>query len=470
MTEVETRIRHHYRPRGSARRLFECRADEVVVSGPAGTGKSMACLEKLNLLMLMNPGAKGLIVRKVQATLGGTALDTWRNKVIPEALATKTIKYYGGSSEQPPQYIYKNGPDGTSGSRVYIGGMDKATKVMSSEYDIIYVQEATELTLTDWEALTTRLRNGKISFQQIIADCNPDAPTHWLNARCERGQTLMLHSRHEENPTLFKEDMTLTVFGKHYIAKLDALTGVRKQRLRYGKWVAAEGLVYENFDPAIHLIDPFEIPPEWPRFWSIDFGFTNPFVCQWWAMDPDGRLYLYREIYRTKRTVDLHALDILAQVRTIAPHVLKERRQPDPKVSSDWVWTEPKPQRIICDHDAEARAVLEREMGLNTSPAHKTVKDGLDVSMQRLALAGDGKPRLYLMRNCVVERDPELEDARLPCSTQEEIVGYVWAKDATGKVVKEDPVKKDDHGMDGMRYVVADFDLKGKTRYRSFYT
>jgi hypothetical protein len=42
-----------------------------------------------------------------------------------------------------------------------IGGMDKPTKIMSSEYDFIYVQEAIELTETDWENLTTRLRNGR---------------------------------------------------------------------------------------------------------------------------------------------------------------------------------------------------------------------------------------------------------------------------------------------------------------------
>jgi predicted transcriptional regulator len=39
----------------------------------------------------------------------------------------------------------------------------------------------------------------------------------------------------------------------------------------------------------------------------VDFGYTNPFVMQWWAEDPDGRLYLYREIYRTRRLVEDHA-------------------------------------------------------------------------------------------------------------------------------------------------------------------
>lgn len=438
-------IRHYYKPRGSARRLFECRDPEVLLSGAAGTGKSRGCLEKLHMMALMNPGMMGLITRKVRDTLSSTALETWRKFVIPEALTGKVCRYYGGSAEQPPQYIYQNG------SKILIGGMDKPSKIMSSEYDVIYIQEATELTETDWEALTTRLRNGVVSFQQIIADCNPDVPTHWLNVRCERGQTTMFFSRHEENPRLYKDDMTLTVEGKHYLAKLQALTGVRRQRYYEGKWVAAEGLVYDMFDPAVHLVDKFEIPATWARYWAIDFGFTNPFVCQWWAEDPDGRLYLYREIYRTKRTTDAHATDMLAQVTDKSGN-----------------WTEPKPQKIICDHDAEARTVLQRELGLPTTPAHKTVGDGLDAVMKRLSPAGDGKPRLYLCRNAVVERDPELEDRRLPCSTAEEIVGYIWERGPDGKPVKENPMKKDDHGMDAMRYTVANFDLRGVTRFRSF--
>ena len=42
---------------------------------------------------------------------------------------------------------------------------------------------------------------------------------------------------------------------------------------------------------AVHVVDPFDIPTDWSRYLSIDFGYTNPFVAQWWALDHDGRLY-----------------------------------------------------------------------------------------------------------------------------------------------------------------------------------
>ncbi|MGH2684170.1 MAG: phage terminase large subunit, partial [Actinomycetota bacterium] len=160
---------HSYRPRGAALDLFRCRDPEVLLSGPAGTGKSRACLEKLDQLALRNPVMKGLIVRKTLASLGATALDTYRKHVAAEALEAGLVRYYGGSRQEPAQYVYGNG------SAIHIGGMDKATKIMSSEYDAIYVQEAIELTEDDWEALTTRLRNGMISFQQLLADTNPSA-------------------------------------------------------------------------------------------------------------------------------------------------------------------------------------------------------------------------------------------------------------------------------------------------------
>jgi len=430
-----------YHPRGAALEVFHCRAPEVLLSGPAGTGKSRGCLEKLHMVSLINPGMRGLIVRKTRESLGSTALVTWREHVAKEALASGLVSFYGGSAEEPPQYRY------TNGSKIMIGGMDKPTKIMSSEYDLVYAQEATELTTTDWENITTRLRNGRISFQQLMADCNPDIPTHWLKQRCDAGTTLMINCRHEDNPVLFDDTGKITTRGAAYLSKLDALTGVRYQRLRRGLWVAAEGLIYEDWDPAVHLIDPFTIPDDWTRWWVVDFGYTNPFVLQCWAEDPDGRLYLYREIYRTKRLVEDHARDIL---KLVAP---------------DGQWREPRPRAVICDHDAEDRATLERHLGMGTTPAKKTVKDGLQAAQSRLRPAGDGRPRLYVLRDALVERDRELEDAKKPCCTAEEIVGYIWDAQP-GKPPKEVPVKKDDHGMDGVRYMVAERDLGGRPNIR----
>jgi phage terminase large subunit len=454
---VTLALTHEYAPRGSAREALRCKAPEVLVSGPAGTGKSRACLEKMLLLALNNKDFRGLIVRKTRESLGSTALETWRKFVAAEAISTGVCKFYGGSHADPPHYRFRK-----NGAKIMIGGMDKPSKIMSSEYDEVYVQEATELTIDDWQAIITRLRNGAVSFQQVIADCNPDKPTHWLKERSEQGATVMLNSRHEENPLLFDDRGVVTERGAAYLAKLDSLTGVRYLRLRKGLWVAAEGLIYEDYDPAHHLLpnevsklDKWSIPKDWTRWWSVDFGFTNPFVLQCWAEDPDGRLYLYREIYHTKRLVEDHARQILSIVR-----------------DADGRWKEPKPRAIICDHDAEGRATLEKHLGMSTTPARKHKgagasgpPHGLEAVQARFKRAGDGRARIFFMRDAVVERDQELADAKKPCSTIEEIPGYVWDS-AVGKPPKESPVKEDDHGMDAKRYVVAYRDLRGRPNIR----
>lgn len=454
--------RHFYTPRGSLLAAFKCRDDELLVSGPAGTGKSMALLEKMHAVMLANPGARGLIVRKTLSALGSTALDTWRKRVVPEALAGGVLWYYGGSSEEPPQYRYENG------SAVVIGGLDKPIKIMSSEYDLIYWQEATEGEKNDWESLTTRLRNGVVSFQQLMADCNPDTPTHWLKVRANEGKVRMLESRHEDNPVLFDVDGNLTEFGRVYIGRLDALTGVRKQRLRHGRWVSAEGVIYEDFDTAIHAIDQFDIPPDWPRYWTVDFGFTNPFVLQCWAEDPDGRLYLYREIYRTQRLVQDHCVDILDVVSEPIDGYVHNELVDGPRRAHHgrrWKDSEPKPRAIICDHDAEGRATLVRELGIGTTAAKKAVSLGIERTALRLRPARDGKPRIYLMRGAVVYRDVSLADSGRPASTLEEVPGYVWDT-SSGKKPKEEPLKNDDHGCDAMRYIVMHRDrARGEVRF-----
>ncbi len=441
---------HEYTPRGAALDVMHRRDPEVLLSGPAGTGKSRACLEKLHLLMLVNPGARGLIVRQVRDTLGSTGLVTWREHVIKEAEALGLLDYYGGSSEHPPQYRYRNG------SRVMLGGLDKPTKIMSSEYDVIFVQEACELTATGWESLTTRLRNGVISFQQLIADCNPAEPTHWLKQRADRGDTLMLESRHEDNPRIYDADGELTEQGVAYMGKLDKLTGVRYERLRHGRWSAAEGLVYEGYDPRIHHRSIDDPPAEWRRYWCVDFGYTNPFVLQCWAEDPDGRLYLYRELYRTQRLVEDHARDILKIV-----------------TRADGTWTEPRPEAIICDHDAEDRATLERHLGMSTTAAHKSVSDGIQAVQARLKVAPDGKPRIYFNPAALHDRDQTLVAAAKPCSTVEEIPGYIWETPREGSAAaerstKEHPVKQGDHGLDCARYMVAHRDLQGVPRMRGW--
>lgn len=419
--------------RGASLALGSCRDIEVCLDGPAGTGKTVGALYKIHVLLTRYPGAKWLVARKHNTDLAGSAMATYREHILD---AREGVKYFGGNKVRPAAYEYPNG------SQLIVNGLDKPEKVKSWDFDGALINEATECDLEDAEFVRSRLRHGKTPYHQLIMDVNPGAPQHWLNQRMNEGITTRLLSRHEDNPRYYDlKTNDWTEAGREYIfGTLGGLTGVRLSRLRYGIWCAAEGTVYQDsWDRARNVIAPFEIPHEWPRYLGIDFGFTHPFVCKWYAMDPDGRLYCYREIYMTQRLVEDHAGQI--------------------KHLSRWgeKGGDPFPREVIADHDAEDRRTFERHTGLTTTPARKSVSDGIQAVASRLRPAGDGKPRLMYFSNCLVERDQELAKKKKPTSTVEEFDSYVWKPDASGK--KEEPVKEHDHGMDTDRYTVACCDL-----------
>lgn len=423
--------------RGGNLDLGSCRDLEVCLDGPAGTGKTFVALYKEHIMLSKYPGCRTLVTRKTNTALAGSAIATYRELIHPE----ERIRYFGGNKIRPAAFEYPNG------SIFIVNGMDRPEKIKSWELDRILVNEATELTLEDWEFCRSRLRHGVTPYHQLTGDVNPVEPTHWINVRMIDGKTTRLLSRHEHNPRYFDARTNdWTEAGREYIfGTLGGLTGVRLSRLRYGIWCAADGTVYEqSYDRDKNIINPFDIPKEWERYISVDFGFTNPFVCQWYAKDGDGKLYCYREIYRTKTLVEDHARQI--------KHLSKWGQKDG----------DPLPRAIICDTDAEDRATLERHLGLYTTAAHKSVSDGIQSVASRLRLAGDGKPRLMYFSNCLVEPDPELMRDKKPKCTIEEFDVYVWdTRQGTKK--GDQPVKEFDHGMDCTRYMCAHLDLENNT-------
>jgi len=95
---------------------------------------------------------------------------------------------------------------------------------------------------------------------------------------------------------------------------------------------------------------------------------------------------------------------------------------------------------------------------MGTIAAHKpagSVNDGIQHVAARLRVAGDDRARAFLLRDSLIEIDEELRAAKKPTCTEEEFEGYVWKKEKKGLIGnKEEPVKKDDHGMDAMRMLV----------------
>src|SRR5487761_1552564 len=144
------------------------------------TGKTYAALYKIHVILTNYPHSKALVVRELHSDLAGSAMATFQDNVLDPR---EGVYYFGGNKVKPAGYIYPNG------SFLAVNGLDKPTKVKSFECDIAYINEASECSVEDIEFVRMRLRKGNNPFQQIIMDTNPDAPTHWLNQRCNDGVT-----------------------------------------------------------------------------------------------------------------------------------------------------------------------------------------------------------------------------------------------------------------------------------------
>lgn len=386
--------------RGGARELWRTKAPEVILSGPADTGKTFGALHKLDALMWKYDGAQGAIVRKTNKSLYGSVCITYQAKVAN----MKAITPFGGD-KSPERYIYPNG------SVIWLGGMDNPDKVLSSERDFIYVNQAEELHEGDWETLKTRCngRAGNAPYAQLFGDCNPGGSMHWIRDRSKRGALTMLVSVHRDNPTIYDDAGNLTESGKQRLAALESLTGVRRKRLLEGIWATAEGAVYDTFDPEVH-VRTRDIK-EFNRFaLAMDEGYTNPAVILLVGIDGDDRWHICAEYYERGKLQK----DVVAQAVI-------------------WGLTERRAETIAVDAAAAGLIADLRDCGLSATPAKGRVLDGINNIQARLKVQGDGKPRLTVDPGCV--------------NVINEFESYVWRPN------KDEPVKENDHAMDALRYL-----------------
>jgi len=318
------------------------------------------------------------------------------------------------------------------GNRVNCFGADKGDSYKHMTGLTSYGWYGTEVTLQNSNTINEAFDRTSGDGYRIFWDMNPDYPEHpikinYINRSGEELQTgreriKAWHFQLEDNTFLTEE----------YIENLKKSTpsGVWYDRRIKGLWVAAEGLVYEDWNPEVHIVEPFKIPDEWQRVIGIDWGYTNPFVALWGAVDPDGRLYIYREYYKNQVLIREHAKKLH---RMAYQDGWKDEKGKHPR---EYIFN-------VADHDAQDNAEL-KKYGINTRPAQKDVQIGIQKVAERLKVRKDGKPRLMIFRDCV--------------NLKREMGMYRWTERKEGKPVKEEPLKVDDHGPDALRYMVMELD------------
>lgn len=380
--------------RGAVKEFWKCRDHEVILVGPAESGKTFGGLHKLDALMWKYPGAQAALVRKFASTMAGTVCQTMTKVIDADA-----IRILGGTS--PERYIYPNG------SQVWVGGMDNPSKVLGGERDFIYVNQAEELSLDDWETLLTRVtgRAANSPYAQLFGDCNPAGTRHWIRSRQSLTRLLSIH---RDNPTLYDDQGCLTARGKVTMDTLNNLSGVRRQRLLEGQWATAEGVVYDAFNANVHVVD--RSADEFVAFYmTCDEGYTNPAVILVIGEDADGRWHLFKEFYK----------------RGVLQDVVVQQ-------ALEW---QSEFHATMTAVDAAAAGLLAdmRDVGVRAYGAKGRVLDGIQAIQNRLKVQGDGKPQLTVSPSCK--------------ETINEFENYVW------KPEKDEPVKTHDHALDALRYL-----------------
>lgn len=372
----------------------------MLLTGSAGGGKSWLAAEKVHHYMLNNPNAMGLMVRKTRESMNNSTVLFFANRVVGKDERVKHL-----SSLRRFEYA--------NGSILAYGGMkdeEQREQVRSigqdGGVDIIWAEEANKLKEEDYQELIPRLRGKAGPYRQIILSTNPDAPTHWIYTRLiGRQEAKVYYSSALDNPANPPD----------YINSLKLLTGVQKERLVEGKWVQAEGAVYDNWSH--ENIDDVQASydPERPVIWFCDDGYQNPRVILFAQIRHDGSVAVFDEYYQPHKLFGETLDDALAR-----PYR--------------------KPALAIYDPAASTFAAEIRRRNIQTMAGFNDIAEGIKV-VRDYVCDGNGVRSLFVSSRC-----PNLI---------REIPSYTYDDSNLVKGGDPKPVKEDDHAPDALRYGLA---------------
>ncbi len=287
-------------PSEKQKQFMSARAKHIGFGGARGGGKSHAVRTKAILLALNYAGIRQLIVRRTYPELVNNHVNQLRKILV------------GIAKYNDKDKVFKF-PNGSTINFTYCARDGDLDRLQGVEYDVIYLDEATQLSEHQMKVITACVRGANDFPKRIYYTMNPGGQGHSYIKR------LFIDKKYEQNEraedyvfiqSLVTDNKALMEKNPEYIQQLEALPPKLREAWRYGRWDIFEGQFFEEFrtepDPEAaaregmtadelrqqrrwtHVIEPFEPPRGWTICRSYDFGYNKPFSCAWWAVDYDG--------------------------------------------------------------------------------------------------------------------------------------------------------------------------------------
>ena len=261
----------------------------VCYGGARGGGKSWVVRAKATLLALNYPGIKIIILRRTYA-------DLWQNHVLElRKLLEPDIATYRDSEKA---MVFPNG------SRIRFGYCAAEADVLQyqgQEYDIMFLDEATQFTEYMYNCLVASNRGANEFPHRMYLTCNPGGVGHaWVKRLfIDRDYTEAENpDDYEFIPAKVYDNKVLVDKDPEYVRMLETLPEDMRKAWLDGDWNVFAGQYFREWRDDIHIIDPIEIPGWWRRYFAMDYG-LDMLAGYWIAVDGEGQAYVYREVYQS---------------------------------------------------------------------------------------------------------------------------------------------------------------------------